>query len=78
MSKYYVFENISNNDEGDSGLYQTNAPYKILLKAFRYADYCYYQCDSCWEDELHYWLNKRDYTIEKFEPEFSLYDGRAR
>ena len=77
MSEYYVFENISPYDEGDGGFFLTNAPKKILLKAYRFADYWFNKPEamSCWEDDLHYWLNKRGYTIEKFEPEFILHSG---
>lgn len=76
MNEYYVFENISPNDEGDGGFFLTNAPKPVLLKAYRYADYQYdYGDEFCWDDALHSWLNKRDYTIERFQPEFTLYSG---
>ena len=75
MSEYYVFENISANDEGDGGLFETNAPKEMLLKAYKYADVSYYEEDGCWEDSLHHYLNKRGFTIKDFEPAFVLYNG---
>ena len=76
MSEYYVYENISPHDEGDGGFFLTNAPKQILLKAYRFADHQFNDGDGfCWEDELHNWLNKRGFTIERFKPEFTLYSG---
>jgi len=76
MSEYYVFENISACDEGDGGLFETNAPKEVLLKAYEYADLTYYEKDGIWGDALHHYLNKRGFTIEDFNPTFVLYDGR--
>jgi len=77
MSEYYVFENISKDDEGDGGLFETNAPKEVLLEAYKYADDKYYNENEIWGDALHHYLNKRGFTIEDFNPAFVLYDGRA-
>jgi len=76
MSEYYVFENISKDDEGDGGLFETNAPKEVLLEAYKYADDKYYNEEEIWQDALEHYLNKRGFTIEDFNPAFVLYDGR--
>ena len=72
----YVYENIGASDEGASGMFETNAPKEVLLKAYQYADLTYYEDDSIWEDSFHHYLNKQGYTVEEFKPSFILYDGR--
>jgi len=73
---YYVYENIGASDEGASGMFETNAPKEVLLKAYQYADLTYYEDDGIWEDSFHHYLNKQGYTVEEFKPSFILYDGR--